>query len=56
MAALPQSSVLKLWYLGLLLFSAENILIKTVGVVFYKIVEFPDNEHLIDVPESSDLS
>lgn len=48
-AALPQSSVLKLWYLGFLLFSAENILIKTVGAVFYKIVEFPD--YLIDVPQ-----
>ena len=45
----PQTSVLKPWYLGFLLFSPENILTKTVHAVVYKIVDFPDNEHLVDV-------
>lgn len=43
-------SVLKPWYLGCLLFSAESILTKMVVVVFYKIAEFPDNKHLVRCP------
>lgn len=49
--ALPQSSVLKRWCLGFLLLWTENILNKTVGVMCYKIVEFPDSEHLVGVPQ-----